>query len=39
MVAAKANNAIVKPVPESYEHCVRTNTEQINVKLAKQSAR
>jgi dimethylargininase len=35
-MAVKAKHAIVRPVPESYEHCVRTNTEQINVELAKQ---
>jgi dimethylargininase len=32
----KARHAIVRPVPESYEHCVRTNTLRINVELAKQ---
>ncbi|MDH7477461.1 MAG: hypothetical protein QHH17_03660 [Candidatus Bathyarchaeota archaeon] len=27
--------AIVRPVPNSYDHCVRTNVEKINVALAK----
>jgi len=35
-MAVKARHAIVRPVPESYDHCVRTNTESINVELAKQ---
>jgi len=34
-MAAKARYAIVRPVPESYNHCVRTNTEQIHVELAR----
>jgi N-dimethylarginine dimethylaminohydrolase len=36
IMAVRARHAIVRPVPESYDHCVRTNTEPINVKLAKQ---
>jgi dimethylargininase len=35
-MAVRAKYAIVRPVPESYDHCVRTNTEPINVELAKQ---
>jgi dimethylargininase len=35
-MAVKARHAIVRPVPESYDHCVRTSTESINVELAKQ---
>ena len=27
--------AVVRPVPDSYDHCVRTNTEKIDVALAK----
>lgn len=33
--ADKARFAIVRPVPASYNHCLRTNTEEINVSLAK----
>jgi dimethylargininase len=28
-------HAVVRPVPDSYEHCVRTNVEKIDVALAK----
>jgi dimethylargininase len=34
-MAVAARYALVRPVPESYDHCVRTNTEQIDVELAK----
>lgn len=34
-MAVKAKYAIVRSVPDSYDHCVRTNTEQINVEYAK----
>jgi len=27
--------AVVRPVPDSYDHCVRTNTEKIDIALAK----
>ncbi len=30
-----ATHAIVRPVPDSYEHCVRTGKEKIDVALAK----
>lgn len=30
-----AKYAVVRPVPDSYDHCVRTNTEKIDVALAK----
>lgn len=35
-MAFEAKYAIVRPVPESYDHCVRTNFEPIDVGLAKQ---
>ena len=35
-MAVKARYALVRPVPESYDRCVRTNAEQIHVELAKQ---
>jgi len=34
-MAVAVRYAIVRYVPESYDHCVRTNTEQIDVELAK----
>jgi dimethylargininase len=36
MKTAPKRFAIVRPVPESYDHCVRTNKEKIDVELAKQ---
>lgn len=36
MTAVAARYAVVRPVPESYNHCVRTNIEPICVDLAKQ---
>jgi dimethylargininase len=30
-----AKYAVVRPVPDSYDHCVRTNVEKIDVALAK----
>jgi len=33
--AASARYAVVRPVPDSYSHCVRTNVEEIDVELAK----
>jgi dimethylargininase len=35
-MAFEQRHAIVRPVPKSYDHCVRTNTERIYVDLAKQ---
>lgn len=31
----KVRYAIVRPVPDSYDRCVRTNTERIDVSFAK----
>jgi dimethylargininase len=38
-MAGKARYAIVRPVPTSYNKCVRTNTEPINVEHAKRQHR
>jgi dimethylargininase len=35
MNPATAKFALVRPVPDSYDHCVRNNTERIDVELAK----
>ena len=35
MNATRAKYAIVRPVPASYDRCVRTNVERIDVALAK----
>jgi len=35
MNASTVKYALVRPVPDSYEQCVRTNVEKINVDLAK----
>jgi dimethylargininase len=35
MESAVARIALVRPVPNSYDNCVRTNSEQIDVELAK----
>ena len=35
MKMTRVKYAVVRPVPDSYDHCVRTNTEKIDVALAK----
>ncbi|HUV98313.1 MAG TPA: arginine deiminase family protein [Candidatus Paceibacterota bacterium] len=35
MKSAEARIALVRPVPNSYDHCVRTNSETIDVELAR----
>ena len=35
MDAGSAKHAIVRPVPDSYDRCIRTNREKIDVALAK----
>jgi len=35
MDTPKAEYALVRPVPDSYDRCIRTSTEKINVPLAK----
>jgi len=35
MASFLARSALVRPVPDSYVHCVRTGTEEIDVELAK----
>lgn len=35
MKAVSARYAVVRSVPDSYDHCVRTNVEEINIELAK----
>lgn len=35
MNTPRVKYAIVRPVPDSYDHCVRTNVERIDVDLAK----
>jgi dimethylargininase len=35
MNAPITKNAIVRPVPDSYDHCVRTNVETIDIALAR----
>ncbi len=35
MSTPKAEYALVRPVPNSYDKCIRTNTERIDVELAK----
>jgi dimethylargininase len=35
MKSVSGKYALVRPVPDSYDHCVRTNVEEIDVQLAK----
>jgi dimethylargininase len=35
MNMTRVKYAVVRPVPDSYDHCVRTNAEKIDVALAK----
>ncbi len=35
MNAVTVKYAVVRPVPDSYDHCVRTNVEKIDIALAK----